>query len=100
MNEILTYNEIVQRYPSEGVLLDQVRIDGVAGMLEGRLLCHSSNREEVYARLKELKWKSKDLPASSSLVCRWTPGRRTPSFHYRFSWLPGTIRFNKDNSFR
>jgi hypothetical protein len=53
MNEVLTYTEIVQRYPSEWVLLGDVD-DPRAPVPQGRIVFHCKERDEFYRHVGEL----------------------------------------------
>jgi hypothetical protein len=55
MNDILTFDEIKSRFPSEWVLVGDPEIDTSLELVTGRVLCHSVNREEVDRKLLELR---------------------------------------------
>ena len=55
MSDILTFDEIKSRFPSEWVLVGDPETDDSLELIAGRVLCHSTNREEVDRRLLELR---------------------------------------------
>jgi hypothetical protein len=55
MNEIMTYEEIRSRFDSEWVLLGDPVTDETLRVLEGKVLWHSKDRDEVYGKAKELR---------------------------------------------
>ena len=55
MSDILTFDEIKSRFPSEWVLVGDPETDASLELIAGRVLCHSINREEVDRRLLELR---------------------------------------------
>jgi hypothetical protein len=55
MTDILTIEEIGARFPSEWVLIGDPRTDGHQRLLSGRVLFHSSDRDEVGRKLLELR---------------------------------------------
>lgn len=62
MSEVLTVDEIESRYDSEWVLLEDPVTDETLRVLEGKVLCHSKDRDEVYRTAKELR------PRSSAIL--------------------------------
>lgn len=57
MDEMLTVAEIEQRYPSEWVLLADPEVDDHAGLVRGKVVAHSKDREEVHRKDLELRLK-------------------------------------------
>jgi len=55
MSEILTYDEIKNRYAPDWVLIGDVVTDEHLEVRTGRVLFHSPVRDEVYAKAIELK---------------------------------------------
>ena len=55
MFEIISYAEILKKYDSEWVLLEDPEIEDGLGIKKGKLLWHSRNRDEVYRKARELK---------------------------------------------
>jgi hypothetical protein len=51
--------EIRTRYPGEWVLIEYTRLDEDLKVIEGEVIAHSPNRDEIYRRL--LKTKGKDV---------------------------------------
>ena len=47
MDEVLTIDEIKDRYADEWVLLENPVVDKYQRVTEGRVLCHSKDRDEV-----------------------------------------------------
>lgn len=55
MNEVLTVEEIKRRYGSEWVLLEDPGTSESLEVLSGKLLWHSTDRDEVYRKARELR---------------------------------------------
>jgi hypothetical protein len=55
MDEVLTFEEIKARFPSEWVLIGEPRTDASLELLAGKVLCHSTDRDEVDRKLLELR---------------------------------------------
>jgi hypothetical protein len=55
MNELLTFEQIQARYPAEWVLVGDPQTDNSLELLAGRVLWHSTRREEVDQKLLELR---------------------------------------------
>ena len=55
MSEILSLAEIESLFPSEWVLIGDLRTDANEKLLAGRVLFHSPNRDDVDRRLLELR---------------------------------------------
>ena len=55
MDEILTVEEMESRFPSEWALIGDPRTDSNQKLLEGRVLFHSPDRDEVDRKLLELR---------------------------------------------
>jgi hypothetical protein len=53
VNDILTIEEIKSRYPSEWVLVGEPQLDEMSRLLAGKVLFHSSIRDEVYRKAVE-----------------------------------------------
>lgn len=54
MSDVLTIDEIKFRYPSEWVLIGEPRLDEMSRLLSGKVVFHSSIRDEVYRKAVEL----------------------------------------------
>ena len=54
-DEILTIEEIYERFDSEWVLLADPETTDMQEVIRGRLLWHSKDRDELYAKANELK---------------------------------------------
>ncbi len=54
-------DEIRRRYAGEWVLIEYDRLDDHLRVVEGRVLAHSPDRDEIYRRLRELKGRKKRL---------------------------------------
>lgn len=61
MAEILTLEQIEERFPSEWVLLEDPELNENQEVLRGRLLWHSKDRDEVDDKALELRPKSSAL---------------------------------------
>jgi len=50
----MTLEEIKQKYPSEWVLIEFTELDEELKVVEGGVVAHSPNKEEIYKKLLEL----------------------------------------------
>ncbi len=50
-------SELKRRYPKEWLLLTHVVTDELTHPVKGKLVAHSKNRDEIYARLKTVRGK-------------------------------------------
>jgi len=55
MGELLTTEEIEDRFAPEWVLIGEPQTDDEQRLLRGRVLFHSPDRDEVYRKAQELK---------------------------------------------
>ena len=55
MSDLLSFDEIKARFPAEWVLVVDHQTDASLELVAGRVLCHSTNREEVDRKLLELR---------------------------------------------
>jgi hypothetical protein len=55
MGDLLSYDEIKARFPSEWVLVGDPQTDDSLELVAGRVLCHSADRDEVDRKLLELR---------------------------------------------
>jgi hypothetical protein len=55
MAEVLTIDEIENRFDSEWVLLEDPEVDESQRVIGGKVLCHSKDRDEVYRKAIELR---------------------------------------------
>jgi hypothetical protein len=55
MEEILTIEQIEARFPSEWVLIGEPRTDERQHLMEGKVLFHAEDRDEVDRKLLELR---------------------------------------------
>lgn len=55
MAEVLTIDEINQRFPDEWILIGDPETDEFLEVLGGTILFHSSDRDEMYRKAVELK---------------------------------------------
>ena len=55
MDEVLTREEIEERFKDEWVLLGEHETDESFRPIRGEVLCHSKDRDEVYRKGAELK---------------------------------------------
>jgi hypothetical protein len=55
MNELLSLDEIKERFPSEWVLIGNPQTDESLEILTGEVLFHSYDRDEVDRKLMELR---------------------------------------------
>ena len=58
MNEILTRAEIGSRFDSEWILLADPEVNEYLEIQRGRVAWHSKDRDEVYQKAVELRFKS------------------------------------------
>ncbi len=47
-----------KRYPNEWLLLTNVTADALTHPVKGKLIAHSKNRDDIYARLRKVRGKS------------------------------------------
>ena len=55
MDEILTIEQIEARFPSEWVLIGEPRTDDRQHLIDGKVLFHAEDRDEVDRKLLELR---------------------------------------------
>ena len=55
MTEVLTIDEINERFPDEWVLIGDPETNESLEVLSGEVLWHSADRDEVYSKAKELR---------------------------------------------
>lgn len=55
MSDILTIEEIKNRFPSEWVVIGEPQTNESLEVLSGKVLFHSANRDEVDRKLLELR---------------------------------------------
>ena len=55
MNEVMTAEEINEKFPSEWVLVEDPETEPNLTVIRGKVLWHSPDRDELYQKLKELK---------------------------------------------
>ncbi len=55
MRQILTVAEIEEQFVSEWVLVENPQTDEVLEVVQGTVICHSKNRDEVYRKTVELR---------------------------------------------
>ena len=53
--DFLTLDEIQSRFTSEWILLGDPELTESLGVIRGRVLWHSPNRDEVYRKARELR---------------------------------------------
>jgi len=56
--EILTIEEIKEKYPNEWVLIEYEEIDAEFNVIKGHVIAHSTIKEEIYKTLMETKGKN------------------------------------------
>jgi hypothetical protein len=57
-DEMLTKQEIEERYPSEWVLIEDPEVDEQLDVIRGKVIWHSPDRDEVDRKMLELRPKS------------------------------------------
>ncbi len=55
MDEVRTIEEIEARFPAEWVLIGEPQTDALAHLVAGRVLFHSTSRDDVYRQAVELR---------------------------------------------
>ena len=55
MDEVLTVKEIKDRYAPDWVLIAEPEIDDQLEVLEGKVVFHSRDADEIYGKARELK---------------------------------------------
>jgi hypothetical protein len=58
MDEMMTLAEIEARYPSEWILIADPEVDEYLDIIRGRVVCHSSDRDQVDRKAIELRLRS------------------------------------------
>jgi len=61
MTEILSIQEIQDRYDGEWVLIGDPEVDSLLDVQRGQVLWHSKDRDEVYRQARQLKPKHSAL---------------------------------------
>lgn len=51
----MTWEEILKEYAGEWVLIEYRELDAQLNVIEGEVIAHSPNKEEIYKRLLETK---------------------------------------------
>jgi hypothetical protein len=51
MAEILTWEEITQKFYGEWLLIVQAELDDTLGIIRGQVIAHSPNQDEIYNSL-------------------------------------------------
>lgn len=69
-------SKVKKRYPKEWLLLTNVTADELTQPVKGKLVAHSKNRDEIYARLKRVRGKiaieyAGDIPKDLVVVFSW-----------------------------
>ena len=54
MDELLSVEEIEEKYDSEWILVGQSELDEHYRLVRGRVIWHSKDRDEIYQKLIEL----------------------------------------------
>jgi len=57
MNEILTNDEIEDRFDSEWILIQDPEMDKDLNLVRGKVIYHSKDRDDVYQKAVELRLK-------------------------------------------
>jgi hypothetical protein len=52
MSKIMTFEEIKQKYAEEWVLIAYTKTDDDLQILEGKVVSHSTNKEDIYQALE------------------------------------------------
>ena len=55
MNEVLTVQEIEDRYEAEWILVEDPEVTPQLEVISGKVLFHSKDRDEVYSKAIELR---------------------------------------------
>jgi len=55
MEDVMTFEEMVERFRGEWLLIEYEELSQELEVKRGRVLFHSFNKDEVYKRLMELK---------------------------------------------
>ena len=71
-------SKLKQRYPKEWLLLTDVTADELTRPIKGKLVAHSKNRDDIYARLGRVRRKS---------LCIEYTGKIPKDLVVVFSWL-------------
>jgi len=74
MADILSIEEIKQRFDSEWILVENPETNADLEIVRGKVVCHSKDRDEVYRKAVELRLPrfatlyTGDLPANTGAV--------------------------------
>ncbi len=74
MDEILTIEEIRERFDAEWVLIEDPKLDDNLNVISGKVVWHSKNRDEVHQKALELRPKhpaflyTGKLPAGTAII--------------------------------
>ena len=63
MSEVMTFEQMQERYDSEWVLVGDPDLTDMNQVIRGTVLWHSEDRDEVYRKLLELR------PRSCAMLC-------------------------------
>ncbi len=58
MSQVLTLDEIKDRYDSEWILIADPEVNEHMEVVRGKVVCHSKDRDEVYRKAIDLRLKS------------------------------------------
>jgi len=54
----MKWEEILQRYTGQWLLIEYQELDEQLNVVEGEVIAHAPNKEEIYERLAEIKGKN------------------------------------------
>lgn len=57
MEDIITFQQMKERYPDQWLLVACVEMDDQMNVVRGEVLAHSGDRDEIYRRLLDAKGK-------------------------------------------
>ncbi len=58
MREIITFQQMKERYPDQWLLVACAETDAEMNVVRGEVLAHSANRDDVYGQLLDVKGKT------------------------------------------
>ncbi|MDA0839356.1 MAG: hypothetical protein O3B01_29675 [Planctomycetota bacterium] len=67
MNEIMTIQEVNERYPDEWVVIEDFEFDDHHALVRGKVVAHSKCHKEIYELMPDLKDRSFFLLSTSEM---------------------------------
>jgi len=68
MTDILSFEEMHQRYPGEWLLIAYTELDDELNVIRGEVLAHSPNRDDIYAAISSKNGKSVTIEYTGEIL--------------------------------